>query len=223
MQVLIGGALGAITGLGSWLAAHRFSAPSGIKSPDQQDFQRGAFLRGLRGPIFLPAALSMLGMAALGAYLGWQALGLDQLVAVLLVTGLLLAISLVDYWVRRIPNALVLALLLWAVVEIIWLGQPAPLSAALGLAVAGGLFLLLAIIQRGAMGLGDVKLAAVLGAVLGFPLVLTGLLYGILAGGVAALVLLATRRAGRKDAMAYGPYLALGAWIAWTRSLGLWP
>ena len=33
------------------------------------------------------------------------------------------------------------------------------------------------------MGLGDVKLAAVLGAVLGFPLILMGLLYGILAGG----------------------------------------
>jgi len=36
-------------------------------------------------------------------------------------------------------------------------------------------------------------------------------------------VLLATRRAGRKDTMAYGPYLALGGWIIWTRSLGLWP
>ncbi len=162
-------------------------------------------------------------MAALGAYLGWQALGLDQLAAVLLVTGLLVAISLVDYRERRIPNALVLALLLWAVVQVIWLGQPAAVNAALGLAAAGGLFLLLAIIQRGAMGLGDVKLAAVLGAVLGFPLILMGLLYGILAGGVAALVLLATRRAGRKDAMAYGPYLALGAWLVWTQSLGLWP
>ena len=55
-------------------------------------------------------------MAALGAYLGWQALGLDQLAAVLLVTGLLVAISLVDYRERRIPNALVLALLsgLWS-------------------------------------------------------------------------------------------------------------
>lgn len=223
VPVLIVSILGAITGLGSWLLARHFSAGSMAKSPDEQEPKQRFLLRGERGAIALPAALAVAGMAALGAYLGWQAMGFDQIVPVLLVTGLLLAISLVDYRVRRIPNPLVLALLLWAVVQVIWLGQPTALSAALGLAAAGGLFLLLAIIQRGAMGLGDVKLAAVLGAVLGFPLILTGLLYGILAGGVAALVLLATRRAGRKDAMAYGPYLALGAWIVWTRSLGLWP
>ena len=44
-----------------------------------------------------------------------------------------------------------------------------------------------------------------------------------MAGGVAALFLLLTRRAGRKDTMAYGPYLALGAWLVLTRVLGLWP
>jgi leader peptidase (prepilin peptidase)/N-methyltransferase len=37
--------------------------------------------------------------------------------------------------------------------------------------------------------------------------------FGVLAGGVGAFVLLVTRRKGRKDAMAYGPYLALGAWL----------
>ncbi len=223
MLVLIGGALGAITGLAAWLAAHHFSPPSRAKSPDEQESWHRSLLRGAGGAIALPAAMAMAGMAALGACLGRQAPGFDQILTVLVVTGMLLAISLVDYRVRRIPNALVLTLLLWAVVQVIWLGQPATLSAALGLIVAGGLFLLLAFIQRGAMGLGDVKLAAVLGAVLGYPLILTGLLYSILAGGVVAFVLLTTRRAGRKDAMAYGPYLALGAWIVWTRSLGLWP
>jgi leader peptidase (prepilin peptidase)/N-methyltransferase len=49
------------------------------------------------------------------------------------------------------------------------------------------------------------------------------MLAGIMAGGVAAAVLLLTRRAGRKDAFAYGPYLALGAWLVYTRVLGLWP
>jgi leader peptidase (prepilin peptidase)/N-methyltransferase len=39
---------------------------------------------------------------------------------------------------------------------------------------------------------------------------------------VAALVLLIARRVGRKDPIAYGPYLALGAWIVWTRAVGLW-
>ena len=141
----------------------------------------------------------------------------------LVVTGLLVTISLVDFQVRRIPNALVLALLLWAVVQALWLGQPTPVAAGLGLLVGGGLLFLIALAGRGAMGAGDVKLGAALGAVLGYPLILRALFFGVLAAGVGALVLLAARRAGRKDYMAYGPYLALGAWIIWTQSLGLWP
>jgi leader peptidase (prepilin peptidase)/N-methyltransferase len=72
------------------------------------------------------------------------------------------------------------------------------------------------------MGAGDVKLAAAMGAILGYPLVIQGLLWGVLAGGGAALLLLAAGRVGRKDAIAYGPYLALGGWVAWMGSLGLW-
>jgi leader peptidase (prepilin peptidase)/N-methyltransferase len=46
---------------------------------------------------------------------------------------------------------------------------------------------------------------------------------GIVAGSLAALFLLLTRRAGRKDPFAYGPYLALGAWLVLVRVWGLWP
>jgi prepilin signal peptidase PulO-like enzyme (type II secretory pathway) len=105
----------------------------------------------------------------------------------------------------------------------LWLGQPDWRAAVAGLAVAGGLFFVLALIGRGVAGLGDVKLEAALGALLGYPAVLAAMLAGIMAGGVAAAVLLLTRRAGRKDAFAYGPYLALGAWLVYTRVLGLWP
>jgi leader peptidase (prepilin peptidase) / N-methyltransferase len=106
-----------------------------------------------------------------------------------------------------------LALLAWALVQVLWLKQPTILSAGFGLLVSGGLFLLLAIIGRGAMGLGDVKLAGVLGALLGLPLVLYALLIGVCAGGVAALYLLLSRRSKASGTMAYGPYLALGGWI----------
>jgi leader peptidase (prepilin peptidase) / N-methyltransferase len=51
----------------------------------------------------------------------------------------------------------------------------------------------------------------------GYPEVLTALLLGIILGGVAALALLASRRATRKSYMAYAPYLALGALVTlWT-------
>jgi len=223
MYTLIGGFLGYIVGLGVWMAV-RYFVSCYRDQPIATPAGRGApWLLEAHGFISLPAALTQAGLALWGAYAGWQAPGLPRLASALVVTGILVAISLVDVQARRIPNGLVLALLLWALVQPLWLGQPTLVAAAVGLAIGGGLFLLLALIRRGAMGAGDVKLAAALGALLGYPGLLHGLFWGILVAGVAALVLLATRRAGRKDYMAYGPYLALGAWIVWTMSLGLWP
>jgi leader peptidase (prepilin peptidase) / N-methyltransferase len=60
------------------------------------------------------------------------------------------------------------------------------------------------------MGMGDVKLAAVIGAVVGFPLVFTALILGVLVGGVAAALLLVSRRIDRRGTMAYAPYLVVG-------------
>ena len=42
-----------------------------------------------------------------------------------------------------------------------------------------------------------------------------GVMLGFLLGGLAAVVLLVLRRAGRKQRMAFGPYLGAGAWLAW--------
>jgi len=162
-------------------------------------------------------------MALLGAGIGWRAANAGQVVVALVATGLFAAITMVDFRVRRIPNPLVVALLVWGLVQLTWLGRPSFASAGLGLLVGGGVFLLLSLLRRGAMGAGDVKLAAAIGFLVGYPLVLTALFWGIVAGGIAALVLLLTRRAGRKDAMAYGPYLALGGWLIHLGMLGLLP
>ncbi|MHB1357604.1 MAG: prepilin peptidase [Anaerolineae bacterium] len=155
----------------------------------------------------------MLTGAILGGLLVWRRVALSNGASILVITVLLSAISLVDWRTRRIPNALNLALLAWALVQIAWMGQPTITNAGIGLAVSGGLFLILAIIGRGAMGFGDVKLAGVLGALLGFPLVLRALVVGIFAGGAVALYLILSRRTKTPNTMAYGPYLALGGWV----------
>jgi leader peptidase (prepilin peptidase)/N-methyltransferase len=167
----------------------------------------------------LLAAAVHAGLTLFGAYLAWRALPLPVLVLVLAVTGLLAAVSLIDFEVRRVPDVVCLALLVCALAQAVWRRQPTLARAGLGLALGGGLFLLLALIRRGALGAGDVKLAAALGALLGYPLVLPGIAWGVIAGGAAALILLITRKAGRRDPIAYAPYLALGAWVVWIRSL----
>jgi leader peptidase (prepilin peptidase)/N-methyltransferase len=92
------------------------------------------------------------------------------------------------------------------------------LRAAIGfLAYGGGLFLV-ALISPGGMGMGDVKLAALIGLVLGafgLSYVAVAAAVAILAGGLGALALVVFARATRKRAVPFGPYLAAGAvWAA---------
>ncbi len=90
------------------------------------------------------------------------------------------------------------------------LDQPAILSGVIGGAVGLGFFLLVLLINPRGMGLGDVKLACLIGLVTGWPMVIVALLIGIILGGLAAIVLLSLRLKGRKDAIPYGTFLAIG-------------
>ena len=67
------------------------------------------------------------------------------------------------------------------------------------------------------MGIGDVKLSAVLGlalAYLGWPRLLVGFFLSFLAGAVGGIALIAARRAGMKSEVPFGPYLALGTIVS---------
>ena len=66
---------------------------------------------------------------------------------------------------------------------------------------------------RGALGAGDVKLAMLMGAMLGFHRIFFALILGIFLGGIFSLLLLLSRRVSRDTALPYGQYLALGGII----------
>jgi len=95
-------------------------------------------------------------------------------------------------------------------------------------AIGGGIglvvFFLIVIISRGGMGWGDVKLAALIGLVTGFPLVLVALLIGIILGGVVAVLLLALKIKKRKEAIPFGPFLSLAAiaTLLWGNNIISW-
>ena len=72
------------------------------------------------------------------------------------------------------------------------------------------------------MGMGDVKLAGVIGLATGFNGVIGALLIGILAGGLAAAVILIRKRTARGQTIAYAPYLVLGAWAALYYGTAIW-
>ena len=100
----------------------------------------------------------------------------------------------------------------------------APGALWLRLVAAGGTFVVLAalsILGRGALGGGDVKMMAVVGLWLGKEVILT-LTTGFILGGVAAVVLLLLRRAGRKDFFAFGPFLIIGTLLGWLVQAVAW-
>jgi leader peptidase (prepilin peptidase)/N-methyltransferase len=126
----------------------------------------------------------------------------------------LLAITLTDLDRRVIPNKVLLVAAI-AGVAIVAIGDPSSLPERVIAAVAagGGLFLVALAYPRG-MGLGDVKLAAVMGLFLGRT-VAPALLVALLAGSVVGLVLIARHGAeARKQAIPFGPFLALGGVVA---------
>lgn len=103
-----------------------------------------------------------------------------------------------------------------------WAGEL--LAGVQGAAVGGGLLLLLYVLSGGGMGLGDVKLALVLGLWLGPSRTLLALLLAFVAGGLVGVFLLTSGLRSRKEAIPFGPFLALGACVSylWGGSIITW-
>lgn len=128
---------------------------------------------------------------------------------------LLVPAAAIDLEHRRIPNAITLPGCLLAIVlgfAFDASGEPARLLAGLG---AGGVFLIVALINPKGMGMGDVKLATMIGLFLGvaaIPAILIALAVGVVVGVV--VISRVGLSAGRKTAVPFGPFLALGAVVA---------
>jgi leader peptidase (prepilin peptidase) / N-methyltransferase len=157
--------------------------------------------------VFVPLILSGQPMAAGLLYLLW-----------ILAFLILLLISLIDLRLFIIPDELTVALAALGII----LGFLDPPSMALrvfsGLG-AGTFFFLVFELYRSirhidGMGFGDVKLAAALGLLLGFPDIFIALSSGFVLGAIIGVGLIVFGKSGMKTAIPFGPFLALGALIA---------
>ena len=164
--------------------------------------------------------------AAIFAFLAWHyGLSLELGFAVVY-ASIFIVIFAIDLEQELILNIVVFPAMIlafafsffWVGFEELWprIGPGFVLSALLGGAAGFVLMLLPYLLTRGrGMGYGDVKLAAFIGLMSGFPLVVVALLVGIIAGGLVAVFLLLSRMVkSRKAAIPYGPFLAVGAMVA---------
>ena len=176
-------------------------------------------------PLRLPVV--ELATAFIFAFLAWHYLHLGQRLELgfaVIYAAIFIAIFVIDLEQGLVLNVLVFPAMapalvfsfFWDGFEELWprVGPGFTLSALLGGAVGFGLMLLPYLISRGGMGAGDVKLAGLIGMVVGFPQVLAALLVGIIIGGLVAVFLLVARLRGRKEAIPFGPFLAVGAMVA---------
>lgn len=143
-----------------------------------------------------------------------------------------IALALIDIDIKRLPNAIVLpswaVVLLGLVVTAAAEGPWSSLWGALGGAVGmGAVYLLLALLYPAGMGMGDVKLAVLLGLMLGWfglAQVVVGFFAGFLLGALWGLALMAVGKAGRKTALPFGPFMIAGCWLAllWGSAIANW-
>jgi len=154
---------------------------------------------------------------------------------------ILLVILVIDLKHKLVPNVLILPAILLALLAIplelvirpvspslfalplivmrLW-GGPALSPAALAMlslfmggVIAFGIFLVIWLIAPQGMGAGDVKLAAFVGLITGFPGALVAVCGSFLLGGLVAIGLLLSGRAGRKAVIPFAPFLCLSTFL----------
>jgi leader peptidase (prepilin peptidase)/N-methyltransferase len=168
-----------------------------------------------------PAAIEVI--SAVVAGLLFARFGAHPAVAPFAYLGVIgVALAEIDLAVQRLPDQLTLpaypALILLLGLSAIATGDGAGLIRALlgGLALGAG-YLVLGIVSAGQVGGGDIKLAGLVGMALGWigwRTFVTGACLGFVLAALAGLCLLATGRISRRDRIAFGPFMLLGALVA---------
>jgi len=158
--------------------------------------------------------VTMLLFVVHGAVFGWTALLIPRLVF----ACAMVVLFAIDFEHHLLPNAITLPGVAVGLIASTVL-PPGIIDALIGVLVGGGVLWLIGEAyfrysgQEG-MGGGDVKMLAMIGAFLGWKLVLVTLVLSSITGSMIGLVVIAIRKGGMKYALPYGTFLALGALVA---------
>lgn len=139
------------------------------------------------------------------------AIGLsNQLMVALVLAAILIIISFVDFKYYLIPNRVILVGFIIGVMVHIYFPTIAWSNVFLGFIVGGGVLYLLAIVSKGGMGGGDIKLGALIGFYLGWQKVLAALFLGALFGSIYGIFMILTKKIDKKTPIPFGPFLSMG-------------
>jgi leader peptidase (prepilin peptidase) / N-methyltransferase len=200
--------LGAIIGFGLSIAADRYPEPE----PDpESETEQPQPLRRTHSRMRPAVIMALTGVGFLLAFLRF---GLEaHLPLACFFIAVMIVVAFIDWDLMIIPNVIALPAAVIGLAASIAL-NPGRWWVYLAAALGAALFLfILALIWPGGMGVGDMKLALFMGGVLG-ALVIAAMFLAFLFGAIVGLVLIASKLKTRKDAIPFGPYLALGSVVA---------
>jgi len=131
-------------------------------------------------------------------------------------TAALLVVTFIDLEHQIIPDSITLPGIVMGLVLSLFLPNPTFLDSLIGTVVGGGILLLVAggyyfLTKNEGMGLGDVKLLAMMGAFLGWKSILFIIMVGSFSGTLVGLTIMLLKKKGRRYAIPFGPFLSLGA------------
>jgi leader peptidase (prepilin peptidase)/N-methyltransferase len=132
-----------------------------------------------------------------------------------------IALAVIDVDTHRLPDAIVLPsyvviAVLLTLACVLGADWGALLRAVIGALALYAFYFVLRVVRPAGMGGGDVKLAGIVGAALawlGWGSLVVGAFAAFLLGGIFGVLLIALRRAGRKTAIPFGPWMLAGAWV----------
>ena len=134
-----------------------------------------------------------------------------QAAAVTLFLAALLICTATDLLSYRVPNAITYPGTVLAILAALVMPDAAVVDAGIAALAGGGIFLFMTFATRGGLGLGDVKLAVLIGSALGPQAGYEAMVLGVIAGGVIILGLFVSGLVGRRQAIPYAPFLSLAA------------
>lgn len=135
-------------------------------------------------------------------------------IASFILAEILIAVTFIDIDTMEIPNQLVVATGIMAILFAFIDPTVSLVSRVVGFFIVSAPMLGLCYIKEGAFGGGDIKLIAMLGFLLGTVNVLVGTFIAIISAGIYAIILLATKNTKLQAHMAFGPFLSAGCFIA---------
>ncbi|MBI3585267.1 MAG: prepilin peptidase [Nitrospinae bacterium] len=152
------------------------------------------------------------GLIFLSLYLNFR-ISPQFFIYALLCTSLII-IAFIDLEHKIIPDVITLPGIIIGLTLSLTIPHITLINSIKGLLLGGGLFYAIAIISRGGMGGGDIKLIAMVGSFLGWKNVLLTIFLGSLFGSIVGIVLIILKKKNRKDMVPFGPFLSLGAIVS---------